>query len=160
MNAIEFTVLGTPAPKGSRRGMAKADGKGASLPGGSRANESDLLDWSRAVRVASTEAVRAAIGPLSEPMRIYFPAVPLRMKAIFRMKRPMGHFNKKTGQLKPTAPHWHIGPPDSSKLLRATEDDLQGIVILNDSHFSEHFIRKIYGTPGTEGAWIRIEQLG
>lgn len=157
MRSIEFTVLGTPAPKGSRRGMARKDGKGASLPGGSRANEMDLIDWSRAVRVAATEAVRIALA--GESTRIFFPAVPLRLKLIFRMKRPMGHFSKKTGELRPGAPKFCITPPDTSKLLRATEDDLQGIVMLNDSHFVEHYIRKPYADPGREGAWIRIEHI-
>lgn len=157
MRRLEFTVLGTPAPKGSRRGMGKADGKGASLPGGSRANEMDLIDWSRAVRVAATEAVKIALA--GEPTRIFFAAIPLRLKLIFRMKRTMGHFNKKTGTLKPGAPFFCITPPDSSKLVRATEDDLQGIVMLNDSHFAEHFVRKHYADPGKEGAWILIEEL-
>lgn len=158
MMSLTFDVLGTPAPKGSRRGMTRRDGKGASLPGGSRANEHDLIDWSRAVRVVASDAVRRALG--NEPMRIFFPVGPLRLKIIFRMKRPGSHFNKKTGQLKPAAPRFCITPPDSSKLIRATEDDLQGIVMLNDSHFVEHFVRKLYADPGREGAWICIEQLG
>jgi hypothetical protein len=161
---LEFTVLGTPAPKGSRRGMSHA-GKGKSLPGGSKANEQALISWSSAVRAAALRAVMAARGEepgtigIVPPPGTFFAAVPLRMTAVFRMRRPGSHYNKKTGQIKPGVPRYCITKPDTSKLLRATEDDLHGIVIIDDSHFAEHLIRKVYAAPGSEGAWILIEAL-
>lgn len=165
MRSIEFTVLGTPAPKGSRRGMTGKDGKGKSLPGGSRANEQALVSWSSAVRAAAQVAVDqirrldAAAGA-SLGAGVFFAKVPLRLKAVFRMRRPASHFNPKTGELKPAAPKWCVNKPDGSKLLRATEDDLHGIVILDDAHFAEWLIRKIYANPGQpEGAWLRIEEI-
>lgn len=169
MRSIEFTVLGTPAPKGSRRGMAGKDGKGKSLPGGSRANEQALVSWSSAVRAAAHIAVVAqrqreasmeSPGATACQIGIFFGKVPLRLKAVFRMRRPASHFNPKTGELKATAPKWCVNKPDGSKLLRATEDDLHGIVILDDAHFAEWLIRKVYANPGQpEGAWLRIEEI-
>lgn len=169
MKFIQFVVLGVPAPKGSHRAMATKTGKAVNVPSGSSANKTALADWGSAVRQAAVNAVHAAAaasycdahgdGGINVVPAVFFPAVALRLKVEFRMPRLKGHFNPKTGQLRPSAPKWHLVAPDKDKLLRSTKDCLKGIVILDDKLIAETFARKVYGNPGQEGAWIRIEEL-
>lgn len=162
MRTFEFTVLGVPAPKGSSRAMLSG-GNAVNVPSGSDVNKSAILSWDNAVRVAAVAAVNWAHGMdlvvSSAPTPgVYFGQYPLRIQIVFRMRRLKAHF-KKDGTLRPDAPKYHITKPDTGKLLRATEDSLKGIVMLDDSHFSEVMARKVYANPGREGAWIKIEQL-
>jgi Holliday junction resolvase RusA-like endonuclease len=153
MRSISFTAFGLPAPKGSMR----AAGNNV-IPSGSPQNRANLANWQGSVRQAAVDAI-AALGLTGT---ILFIGVPMKVTVIWRMKRPMGHFAKKgpsAGQLLASAPKYHITPPDSSKLLRATEDDLQGLVFGNDSCIAETLMRKVYAMPGSEGAWIKIEEL-
>jgi Holliday junction resolvase RusA-like endonuclease len=158
VKAIEFTVLGVPAPKGS----ARAAGNRV-IPSGSPANREALVAWGQAMRGTARDAVmRHNIRRGLPPETIPFMGVPLRIKIEFRMPRPLGHIVRKgadAGTVKLTAPKWHTTKPDVSKLLRSTEDELSGLVMDDDARFSEELIRKIYAMPGREGAWIRIEQL-
>lgn len=155
LKVIEFVVLGSPAPKGSTRA-----GAGRVIPSGSPVNREKLVSWSSAVRDAAAKAVDRLVGVGVEV--IPFMGVPLRMKVVFRMQRPGGHFHKKgerIGQVRDDAPYFHDVKPDASKLLRSTEDDLIRVVIDDDCRFAEEYVRKIYAAPGHEGAWIRIEEL-
>lgn len=167
MRALEFTVLGVPAPKGSSRAMM-AGGKAVNVPFGSKVNELAQLSWDNAVRNAAVNAVHRSCaasycdahgdGGIDPVPAVFFGDVPLCIKVVFRMRRPKGHF-KKDGTLKANAPKYHKTKPDKDKLIRCTQDSLKGTVVLDDSLFSEGYARKIYAAPGSEGAWIRIEQL-
>lgn len=162
MRAIEFTVLGVPAPKGSSRAMMLG-GRAVNVPSGSNVNRDALKSWDAAVRAAAVAAVDWEHGMdlvvSSAPTPgVFFGQHPLQIQIVFRMRRLKGHF-RKDGSLRPDAPKYHITKPDAGKLLRATEDSLKGIVMLDDSHFSVAMAKKIYAAPGSEGAWIRIEQL-
>jgi Holliday junction resolvase RusA-like endonuclease len=155
VKSIQFTVHGTPAPKGSQRA-----GAGHVIPGGSSVNRQSLISWSSAVRDAAAKAVDQLVGVGVEV--IPFVCVPLRLKIEWRMRRPTGHFYKTgplIGRVREDAPYFHDVKPDASKLLRAFEDDIINLVIDDDSRFAEEFMRKIYAAPGKEGAWARIEQL-
>lgn len=144
-------VLGSPAPKGSGRAILRG-GKAQYVPSGSNVNAEKLKAWDVAVR----EAAVSAVGCVSAPP---FVAMPLRVTIVFRLRRPSGHYNTKTGELKPSAPKWPITKPDGSKLLRSTEDSLTGIVMDDDSRFVEWFLRKCYASPGDEGAKIVVEAI-
>lgn len=148
---VTIDVLGTPAPKGSSRAMMRG-GAAVNVPSGSDANRARLADWDSALRGAAL----ASVGAVSAPPMI---GVPIRMTVIWRMKRPAGHWHPKTGALKPKAPRWPATKPDTSKLLRSTEDSLTGIVWDDDSRICEHFLRKEYAAPGREGARIVVEVL-
>lgn len=154
MKSISFIVLGVPTPKGSSRALLRG-GRAVNVPSGSDVNRDALLSWGNAVRSAAIAAIQVAT---SSP-GVFFPDVPLRMKIEFRMRRLKSHFDKKTGQVRSNAPRWHTTKPDLSKLLRSTEDNLTGIVVLDDSKFAESLARKVYADPGKEGAWIAIEEL-
>lgn len=150
---IAFDVFGTPAPKGSSRAMLTKSGKAVHVPSGSQANKERQKSWSSAVREAALVA-RADLGAAA----LLFTSLPLRATLIFRLRRPMGHYNKQ-GNLTRKAPQWPIGKPDKDKLFRATADALTGILFDDDSRIVETLERKIYAAPGMEGARIIIEAM-
>lgn len=147
---IVLDVLGTPAPKGSGRAMLIA-GKARHIASGSTANQLKLKAWDVAVR----EAARAAVGNVTAPP---FVGVPIVLAIEFRMQRPTGHWGtgSRAGVVKPSAPSHPISKPDSSKLLRATEDSLTGIVWDDDSRVGLHLIDRVFARPGCEGATIVV----
>lgn len=147
---IVLDVLGTPAPKGSGRAIL-ISGQARHVASGSDANRSALKAWDTAVR----EAALTAVGFASAPP---FVATALALAIEFRLARPGSHWGtgKHAGQLKPSAPLWPMGKPDSSKLLRATEDSLTGIVWDDDSRVGLHLVDRVYARPGREGATIVI----
>jgi Holliday junction resolvase RusA-like endonuclease len=68
----------------------------------------------------------------------------------FRMPRPKHHFFK-DGTLKPTAPVYHTFRPDTTKLVRATEDACTGILYTDDSIIAMQLAEKKYSDrPGVE----------
>lgn len=144
---IVLEVLGSPAPKGSARAMMIA-GHARLVPSGSNVNRNRLRSWDTAVR----EAAREAVGSCTSPP---FVGVPLRITIVFRLARPSGHWGK--GGLRPSAPPYPITKPDVSKLVRATEDSLIGVVFDDDSRVVSLFVEKNYSTPGNEGATIVVE---
>lgn len=147
---IRIDVLGTPAPKGSGRAMIRG-GRAVHVPSGSDANRHALESWDVAVRLAALKVVGDR-GPV-------FRDVPLALVVVFRMRRPRGHFHKKTGELLPKSPRMPITKPDSSKTLRSTEDSMTGIVYDDDSRIVETLLRKEYATgEKPEGATILIDE--
>lgn len=150
---IQFEVLGTPAPKGSRRAVKnKWTGKAMTIPGGSKQNEANLKSWDVAVREAALAAVRS-VG--SQPA---FIQCPVRVKILFVMRRPAGHFNKKG--LKLTAPIYPIVKPDIDKLVRSTIDSMTGIVFDDDARIAVLDVRKEYAMDAAEGAYISVVPAG
>jgi len=147
---IVLEVLGTPAPKGSSRAML-IGGKARNVPSGSNVNRDRLKSWDASLRAAA----RAAVGDVTAPPYV---AMPLVMVIEFRVARPGSHWGtgKRTGQIKPRAPLYPITKPDSSKLVRATEDALTGIVWDDDSRVGLHLVNRVYAAPGREGARIAI----
>lgn len=150
---ITIEVLGTPAPKGSGRAMLLG-GKARFIASGSTVNQRKLKSWDSALR----EAAHAAVGNVTAPP---FVDVPLMLTIEFRMQRPAGHWGKgkNAGRLAPSAPRYPATKPDSSKLLRATEDSLIGIVFDDDSRIVSTVISKVYAVPGREGATITVEEM-
>jgi Holliday junction resolvase RusA-like endonuclease len=148
-----FVVRGFPAPKGSMRAAGNRI-----IPSGGPANRAAQADWGGAVRLAASEALAAA----GSSGAIYFVGVPVKFTAIWRMQRPGGHYYKKgprVGQVMDKAPKYPLSAPDTSKLLRSTEDWLNKLVFDDDARIVETMMRKVYALPGQEGAYIRIEQL-
>lgn len=149
---IRLEVLGEPAPKGSGRAIL-IGGKARHVPSGSNTNRDKLKAFDVAVR----EAVREALGEVATPPLL---GKPVHLEVTFRMKRPTGHYGtgRHAGQLKANAPKYPTTKPDSSKLLRAIEDTLKGIVYGDDSNIVDHVIRKRYAAPGMEGATIIVRE--
>lgn len=142
---IEFTVLGVPAPQGS---------KVANRFGGFREANPATGPWRAAVAwSASIEVTRRGMaglplldGPLHVTARFYFP-------------RPKSHYRtgKHAGELRPDAPVFHSSKPDADKLARALGDSLSGVLIRDDARIAEWSIVKLYGEPAR--AEIRVARL-
>lgn len=151
---IVLEVLGTPAPKGSSRPMLnRKTGKAFTFAGGSKVAEVKLGSWDANVRAAAA----AAVGVGTAGSHIPFIEVALLVRVEFRLARPGGHWAKHGG-LKAGAAIAPRGKPDIDKLARSTLDSLTGIVFDDDSRIVELIARKVYATPGNEGARITVEQ--
>jgi Holliday junction resolvase RusA-like endonuclease len=84
---------------------------------------------------------------------------PLGLAATFTLRRPKGHFGtgRNARKLKPSAACWPVVKPDATKLLRAIEDALTGVVWTDDAQVVEQLATKRYGEP--EGAHVEIWRL-
>jgi len=158
---ITIDVLGTPAPKGSNRAIS-IGGRARFVPGGSRVNQANLRSWDVAVREAALLAVRDAAdrardgGVTVAGDAPCYVEQPLEVVIEFRMARPGGHWGKRG--LRSSAPIAPATKPDIDKLARSTLDSLTGLVFDDDSRIVELRTRKIYATPGCEGATINVRK--
>lgn len=150
--AVSFAVEGVPAPGGSKHarpiyrkvaGVTKFTRRFAMQDMGKEGNAM----WREAV----AEAGRAIkMQPFEGP---------LELEVIFRMPRPASHFvDGKNGRLKKNAPTYHTKAPDTTKLLRSTEDALKGICWLDDAQVCWQHAQKIYADH-CPGASIEILKL-
>jgi crossover junction endodeoxyribonuclease RusA len=141
--AICFTVPGTPRPGGSKSGFInRKTGKPIIAPA------SELTRaWRATVRLAASEAYD---GPLLTG--------PVRLDVLFMMPRPKKHFRtgKQAGVLRDDAPYYHTSKPDRTKLLRATEDALKGVLWGDDSQVCLGDTTKAYGEK--PGAYITVSE--
>lgn len=153
---IIIDVLGTPAPKGSQRAFVnKRTGRAILSSFGSGVGEKRLRSWDADVRTAALEAHGSRKHVASAPM---FVGKALAVALIFRMARPNGHRNPKSGELRKSAPVRPSVKPDVDKLARATLDALTGIVFDDDSRIVELALHKTYAEPGREGARIVVKE--
>lgn len=120
---IEFTVLGTPQPQGSKTRTRF----------GMREDNRDLAPWREAILWALKRAMREA--DRHAPM-----LAPLEIEADFYFCRPRSHYGtgRNAAILKPSAPgKYHAQKPDLDKLLRALGDALTiGGAIRDDSQIA------------------------
>lgn len=138
MDPITFTIEGmAPKPQGSKRHV-----------GGGVMVESckQLKPW----RLMVTAAAIATGAPLIRG--------PVSLSVVFLFHRPKGHYGARG--LKPSAPQWHSVKPDGSKLLRALEDSLSGVLIEDDARIVSSTVQKRY-TVGfeREGAIVTVIPL-
>lgn len=153
--ALSFSVKGSPAPQGSKKGFYnKHLGRVQMVEMSAK-----VKPWRDAVR---SEAVVACAGaaPLDGP---------LRLDAVFTFRRPKSHY--RTGRnahlLRDDAPIQPIGAPDLSKLVRSTEDALKdGGAYVDDARICSYGrIEKVWANEDPDaldspGAVIRIYQIG
>lgn len=149
---IDFFIFGTPAPGGSksfipvwRAGQLIIERRGPKqlpFPVGNMvdAGGDRLKEWRDQVRRQATAAFRYC--PLEGPLRVCF---------AFVVQRPQNHHRKddRTQPLKDWAlDHWPASDPDTTKLIRGTEDELSGILWRDDSQIVQQFAQKRYAGPG------------
>jgi len=135
---MEFFVPGVPAPGGSKRHI-----------GGGRIIEDckRTKGWRDSVMWAAIQA------------DVFMSSGPLCFVVVFRMPRPKGHY-RKDGTLKPSAPAYPTTKPDTTKLMRSTEDALKGIAWHDDSQVVYQVASKMYAArDGIPGADIKIERM-
>lgn len=147
---IEIVVRGIPGPQGSKRHV-----------GGGRMIESSkkVKPWREAV---VTEAVDVRDGA---------PALtgPLAVEMVFTLTRPKSHYRtgRNAHMLRDDAPARPASKPDTSKLLRSTEDALTTAGVYRDDALIVEYLRaaKVYANEDPDaldspGAVIRIYPIG
>lgn len=141
MTAVQFTVLGVAAPQGS---------KTRTKWGSMREDNPRTMPWRQEVAAVAKKAMGGMdllLGPVRLTVECLFP-------------RPKSHYRtgKRAADLKANAPGWVHTKPDLSKLVRAIEDAMTGIVFRDDSQVCETHSRKTYSTVEPY-ALITVEQI-
>lgn len=129
---LEFHVLGTPQPRGSKKAIT--------VPGQRRGL---LIDDNRKSRPWMDQVKKAAQVAMGDRQPFDGPLV---LKAIFFRERPKAHTGKHG--VKPTAPAFPATKPDSSKYMRAVEDALTGVAYVDDARLVDSWPSKRFGKPG------------
>lgn len=131
--SVHFIVQGRPQPAGSKRGFVN--------PKTGRVIITDANAKSRPWKQAVASAARDVMGDAE------LLAGPLDLKVTFQLARPKGHYGtgRNADVLKPSAPSYPTVKPDTTKLLRAAEDALTGVVWRDDSQVVMQFAEKVYG---------------
>jgi Holliday junction resolvase RusA-like endonuclease len=135
---IRFTVAGTPVPGGSKKAWAHPT-TGRILV----ADDSGARGREWRARVAAVAQQAWPDGPLEGP---------LVLTVTFHLARPKGHFGtgKNARNTRPSAPLYPANKPDTSKLVRALEDALTGVLWRDDSQVVTQHVAKRWGVPGAD----------
>ena len=149
---IQFFVSGIPATAGSKTPFiyrSKKDGKQrvAMCPANKKQKP-----WMAQVRAVAVENYKGA--PITKP---------ISMLLAFFLPRPKSHFGsgKNADKLKPSAPDYPTTRPDLTKLLRAVEDALKGVVWRDDNQVIFQKVVKDYcdATCPTPGVYVIIDEI-
>lgn len=134
MKQYAFTVSGKQKPAGSKTAFRNRHSGKIVLVDSSGA-EGKM--WRTIVQDAAKQVIRhQMIGAL-------------RLEVTFYMARPKNHY-RANGELKSAFLDVRpIGRPDTTKLLRALEDALTGIVWRDDAQVVEQYAQKIYADTYT-----------
>lgn len=154
MKPIRFFVPGVAKPGGSKTAGAiyRKGPDGRPVPvvnehGRVLTTTREACKGNPAWRATVATAARAAYegAPIDEP---------LFLGVLFLISRPKSHLSARGG-LKPSAPPYPTGKPDATKLMRAVEDALKGILYVDDSRCVAAWASKVY-TLGQAGAWVTL----
>lgn len=101
--------------------------------------------------MAYAASVSCPGGPLSGPLVVSFE---------FVIARPRGHYGtgRNSHRVRPSAPAYPAVKPDTTKLIRSTEDALKGICWNDDSQIVRQYASKSYGS--SPGVRITVTPLG
>lgn len=140
--SYRLTVFGTAEPAGSKRAFHRP-GLGVRVVDANPKSR----EWKSLV---AQEAGKVATGLLEGP---------LLLEATFYRPRPASHFGsgRNSGIVKPSAPAFPDTRPDTTKLLRAIEDALQGVWYRDDAQIVTQVVRKLWGE--TAKVEMRVESL-
>ena len=145
---ISFQVIGTPRTAGSKKAFYNKKLKRSMIvdDAGQKGK-----DWRVAVQAA---ALGAYDGPLLQG--------PVLRKFSFCFSRPKSHYGtgRNADKLKPSAPSFHTQKPDLTKIVRAVEDALTGIVWKDDSQVVDGLpSKKWVGKDDRSGVTVWITDL-
>lgn len=133
---IEFLIIGRAKPAGSKRAFTLKTGRNIIVDTSGKEGKM----WRHIVQDRAREAMEDFGGPLiTGPVSLYVK---------FTLQRPKHHYGKgkNEGVLLPKFQFYkHVSKPDSTKLLRALEDALTGVVWKDDSQVYRQFAHKVYG---------------
>lgn len=141
---ISFTVIGIPAPQGSKTSW------------GTEANK-NTRPWRAAVAASASTAHMTTDGQSRVLECAPLLTGPVKVHARFYFPRPKSHYRtgKRASELKPNAPLYCSTVPDLDKLQRAIGDALKGVILRDDSLIVHWDSSKFYGTPAR--AQITVE---
>lgn len=127
---VVIVVYGDAQPAGSKRAAVAKNGRPFVRDANPKSRE-----WKDRVALAAG-AVMDGCGLLEGP---------LSLDVVFYRPRPAGHFGKRG--LLPSARPYPTVAPDVTKLVRAIEDALTGIVWRDDAQVVVQWASKFYGEP-------------
>lgn len=132
---FELTVYGKPQPAGSKTAYVHPHTK-----------QIVVTDANSKARTWKDQVAQAA-GRAFGDRPIMTGAVTLDVT--FFEPRPKGHYGtgRNEGVIKDSAPEYPTKAPDTTKLVRGTEDAMSGIVYRDDSQVVDLIARKRYGAP-------------
>lgn len=147
MDSITFFVPGEPKPAGSKRAFAfkRKDGSlGANVTDDCKKSK----DWKSMVAFVAHEHKPDALWD-----------GPLELELWFHIVRIKGHYRsgRNSNQLKPNAPKRPTKKPDTTKLTRAVEDALTGIIWRDDAQVVDQHCHKVYADE--YGVYVTIKQV-
>jgi Holliday junction resolvase RusA-like endonuclease len=139
---LELWVPGKPAPGGSKRAFVNKHTGRVAVVDDAKNNSS----WRATVRdfAAREWGDRDLIQG------------PIRAEVIFREMRAASHYGAR-GRIKPSAPPLPQKKPDATKLWRAAEDALTGVLWRDDVQVADQRVRKVYGPK--PGMLVRLYEL-
>jgi Holliday junction resolvase RusA-like endonuclease len=123
--SLAFTVVGTPAPQGSKKGFYnKHSGRVQMVESSAK-----VAPWRDAVKYAALEARNTP----GRPHHITFEGA-VSVGIVFGLPRPKGHYGtgRNAGVVKASAPVWPAVKPDLDKLTRSTLDALREAGVYRD----------------------------
>ena len=139
---MKITVMGTPAPQGSKRHV----GNGVMIESSKK-----VKPWRQDVKYAALESNDDGTGcPISGPVNI---------RVTFYLPRPKSHYGtgRNSGQIRTTAPSKPAGKPDIDKLLRSTLDALtEAGVFVDDAQITDVLMGKRFADTRPPGAVIDV----
>jgi len=145
---IQFWVPGIPATAGSKTAFPYKDKKtGKTRIAMAPANKKQK-PWMSDVKAFAVDAYNGDL--IMGPVVLFID---------FCLPRPKSHFGtgRNTKKLKDSAPKYPTGKPDLTKLARAVEDSLKGIIWRDDSQVVSQGINKNYDSK--PGALVCIEVI-
>jgi Holliday junction resolvase RusA-like endonuclease len=148
-DTLFFTVLGRAQPAGSKRAFAIR--KGGVLTGKVAVTDAakGSRSWKQEVRSAAFNAAEASGWKMKRG--------PLRLSVVFLFTRPASHFGsgKNADTVKASAPNYPAVKPDATKLVRAVEDALTGLIWLDDAQIIDQDVTKRYGEKDSCMIWVQ-----
>ena len=142
-----FFVPGIPATAGSKTGFYNPKAKRVIMAPANKRQK----PWMAVVRLAATEAYSGP--PLTGPIAYEF---------WFYLPRPRSHFGsgKNSDKLKTSAPAYPTTKPDLTKMVRAVEDALTGVLWKDDSQVvSQRVVKRYHDHPGKPGVWVWASEV-
>jgi len=146
---LRFSVLGRPQPAGSKKGFVNPKTGKVILVDAAKGSR----PWKQQVAGVAEHAVRMGDDWALCDGR------PMRLEVVFVMVRPKGHYGsgRNAGSVRASAPAYPVTKPDATKLFRAVEDALTGVVYRDDAQVVEQAAWKVYGEP--ERVEVRVTVL-